>query len=151
MVNCEVCGKAVVWVNKVKIATEGGEAVYPSFAGFYICPACEKKVKETGVWLAIHNHGPDNPLYASPLEAFDLVKGMDQRMGLCVDIGRGRRAASDVLEILAARDRSASPPIAPPHGLCLMAVGYEPVRPSAFGVAVDVPWSDHLPGRGGAR
>jgi len=72
-------------------------------------------------------------------------------VGLCVDIGRGRRAASDVLEILAARDRSASPPIAPPHGLCLMAVGYEPVRPSAFGVAVDVPWSDHLPGRGGAR
>ena len=60
-----------------------------------LLPYVEKKVKETGVWLAIHNHGPDNPLYASPLEAFDLVKGRDQRMGLCLDIGHAQRLGLD--------------------------------------------------------
>jgi sugar phosphate isomerase/epimerase len=64
-----------------------------------LLPYVEKKVKETGVILAIHNHGPDNPLYASPLEAYDLVKGMDKRMGLCVDIGHTQRLGQDPLAV----------------------------------------------------
>lgn len=64
-----------------------------------LLPYVEKKVKETGVLLAIHNHGPDNPLYASPLEAFDLVKGMDKRMGLCLDIGHAQRLGLDPIAV----------------------------------------------------
>lgn len=64
-----------------------------------LLPYVEKKVKETGVLLAIHNHGPDNPLYASPLEAYDLVKAMDKRMGLCMDIGHTQRLAQDPLAV----------------------------------------------------
>jgi inosose dehydratase len=64
-----------------------------------LLPYVEKKVKETGVLLAIHNHGPDNPLYASPLEAWDLVKGMDKRMGLCVDIGHTQRLGQDPIAV----------------------------------------------------
>jgi tRNA pseudouridine38-40 synthase len=46
-------------------------------------------------------------------------------VGLHVDVGRGRRHAGDVLAILRARDRAAmTANIAPPHGLCLWAVGY---------------------------
>lgn len=45
-------------------------------------------------------------------------------VGLLVDVGRGRRRAVDVVAVLAARDRAAASPIAPPHGLCLWAVGY---------------------------
>ncbi len=64
-----------------------------------LLPYVERKVKETGVLLAIHNHGPDNPLYASPLEAFDLVKGMDKRMGLCLDIGHAQRLGLDPIAV----------------------------------------------------
>lgn len=64
-----------------------------------LLPYVEKKVKETGVLLAIHNHGPDNSLYASPLEAFDLVKRMDKRMGLCMDIGHTQRLGQDPIAV----------------------------------------------------
>lgn len=64
-----------------------------------LLPHVERKVKETGVIMAIHNHGPDNPLYASPLEAYELVKGMDKRMGVCVDIGHTTRLGEDPIAV----------------------------------------------------
>lgn len=45
-------------------------------------------------------------------------------VGQCVAAGRGDRAASDVRGVLAARSRQAAAPIAPPHGLTLVAVRY---------------------------
>lgn len=45
-------------------------------------------------------------------------------VGFCVDVGRGRAGADSVGEVLAARDRSAARPIAPPQGLILWEVGY---------------------------
>ena len=48
-------------------------------------------------------------------------------VGLMVDIGKGNRTAGDVLGIIRARNRAASAPIAPPQGLCLCEVGYDPV------------------------
>ena len=45
-------------------------------------------------------------------------------VGQCVAVGRGDRAASDVRAVLAARSRHAAAPIAPPHGLTLVAVRY---------------------------
>ncbi len=45
-------------------------------------------------------------------------------VGTLVDVGRGRRRAGDVAEILAARSRQAASSPAPPHGLCLWEVGY---------------------------
>jgi tRNA pseudouridine38-40 synthase len=45
-------------------------------------------------------------------------------VGHCVAVGRGDRSAGDVVAVLAARDRHAAAPIAPPHGLTLVAVRY---------------------------
>lgn len=45
-------------------------------------------------------------------------------VGFCVDVGRGRVPADSVDAVLAARDRSAARPIAPPQGLILWEVGY---------------------------
>ncbi|WP_419854721.1 tRNA pseudouridine(38-40) synthase TruA [Candidatus Poriferisodalis sp.] len=45
-------------------------------------------------------------------------------VGQCVAVGRGDRSAGDVPAVLAARSRDAAAPIAPPHGLTLVAVRY---------------------------
>ena len=44
--------------------------------------------------------------------------------GLLVDVGRGRRRAGDVLDIVRALQRPAEATVAPAHGLCLWEVGY---------------------------
>ncbi|WP_420437913.1 tRNA pseudouridine(38-40) synthase TruA [Candidatus Poriferisodalis sp.] len=45
-------------------------------------------------------------------------------VGQCVAVGRGDRSAGDVPAVMAARRRDAAAPIAPPHGLTLVAVRY---------------------------
>ena len=45
-------------------------------------------------------------------------------VGLLLDIGRGKRPASDGRKALAARDRAAAGPVAPAKGLTLRSVGY---------------------------
>ena len=52
-------------------------------------------------------------------------------VGWCVEVGRGRRQASETPAVIAARSRQAAGPVAPPHGLVLWEVGYgEPPEPS---------------------
>ncbi|MEI6865307.1 sugar phosphate isomerase/epimerase family protein [Flavicella sp.] len=51
----------------------------------------EKKVKQYDIKLAIHNHGPGDKLYPSAESAYVLIKNMDSRMGLCIDIGHTKR------------------------------------------------------------
>ncbi len=46
-------------------------------------------------------------------------------VGTLLQVGAGRLAPSDMRALLAARDRSAAGPVAPPHGLCLVAVEYD--------------------------
>jgi tRNA pseudouridine38-40 synthase len=46
-------------------------------------------------------------------------------VGTLLQVGEGRRPPDDVVAVLAARDRSAAGPVAPPHGLCLVAVEYD--------------------------
>jgi inosose dehydratase len=62
---------------------------------YELLPYVEKKVKEYDIRLAIHNHGPDNPLYPNPTDAINHIKDMDSRMGLCIDIGHTTRDGAD--------------------------------------------------------
>ncbi len=55
----------------------------------------EGKVKEYDIKLAIHNHGPGDELYPSAESAYVLIKDMDKRMGLCIDIGHTKRIGRD--------------------------------------------------------
>jgi inosose dehydratase len=55
----------------------------------------ERKVKETNISLAIHNHGPTDQRFPSPESAYKLIAGMDKRMGLCIDVGHTRRLGLD--------------------------------------------------------
>ena len=55
----------------------------------------EEKVKSTNIRIAIHNHGPEDKLYPSPKNVYDLIKSRDERVGLCIDIGHSTRAGQD--------------------------------------------------------
>ena len=59
-------------------------------------PRLEKFVKEYDTKIAIHNHGPEDKYFPSPLDALKAVKNMDPRMGVCVDVGHTARTGTDV-------------------------------------------------------
>jgi sugar phosphate isomerase/epimerase len=65
-------------------------------------PRIEKFVKEFDIRLAIHNHGPEDKLWHSPLDILRVVKNMDPRMGCCVDVGHTARAGTDVVQAIRA-------------------------------------------------
>lgn len=60
----------------------------------------EKLAKEFDIKIAIHNHGPEDKHFPSPQSVLDAVKGMDARMGLCMDIGHTARAGKDPVECI---------------------------------------------------
>jgi sugar phosphate isomerase/epimerase len=60
----------------------------------------EKFVKEYDMRIAIHNHGPEDKLWQSPLDILKLVKNMDPRIGCCIDVGHTARAGTDVVEAI---------------------------------------------------
>jgi sugar phosphate isomerase/epimerase len=55
----------------------------------------EQKVKQYGIRLAIHNHGPQDKLYPGPAEVYEKIRNRDLRMGLCLDVGHAIRAGQD--------------------------------------------------------
>ena len=65
-----------------------------------VLPRLEKFVKEYDIKLAIHNHGPEDKNFPSPLDVLAAVKGMDPRIGLCIDIGHTMRAGTDVVDAI---------------------------------------------------
>jgi sugar phosphate isomerase/epimerase len=60
----------------------------------------EQKVKASGIRVAIHNHGPEDKLYPSPVDVYEHVKGLDERIGLCLDIGHAARAGADPVKVV---------------------------------------------------
>jgi inosose dehydratase len=62
---------------------------------YKLLPYVEKKVKQYDIRLAIHNHGPDNPLYPNATDIWEHIKDMDPRMGICIDIGHTVRDGKD--------------------------------------------------------
>ena len=61
-------------------------------------PFIEKLVKEYNIKTAIHNHGPEDKHFPAPADVLKSIKGMDPRMGLCVDIGHTTRTGTDVVQ-----------------------------------------------------
>ncbi|MGA7106766.1 MAG: sugar phosphate isomerase/epimerase [Terracidiphilus sp.] len=63
-------------------------------------PRIEKFVKEYDIRIAIHNHGPEDKIYHSPLDVLKVVGSMDPRIGCCIDVGHCVRAGTDVVEAI---------------------------------------------------
>jgi len=63
-----------------------------------VLPRVERFAKQYDIKIAIHNHGPeDQGFFPSPYDVLNAVKGMDPRMGLCIDIGHTVRTGTDVV------------------------------------------------------
>ncbi|MFZ1931685.1 MAG: sugar phosphate isomerase/epimerase [Candidatus Sulfotelmatobacter sp.] len=63
-------------------------------------PRIEKFVKEYDIRIAIHNHGPEDKLWHSPLDVLKVVKNMDPRIGCCIDVGHTVRTGTDVVQAI---------------------------------------------------
>jgi sugar phosphate isomerase/epimerase len=63
-------------------------------------PRMEKFVKEYDIRIAIHNHGPEDKLWPSPLNVLKAVEDMDPRIGCCIDVGHTARAGTDVVQAI---------------------------------------------------
>jgi sugar phosphate isomerase/epimerase len=63
-------------------------------------PVVESFVKQYDLRLAIHNHGPEDKQWPSPLDVLKAVEPMDRRIGLCIDVGHTARTGTDVVEAI---------------------------------------------------
>jgi sugar phosphate isomerase/epimerase len=65
-----------------------------------ILPRIEKFVHDYDIRFAIHNHGPEDKLWHSPLDVLKAVRGLDPRIGCCIDVGHTVRAGTDVVQAI---------------------------------------------------
>jgi inosose dehydratase len=63
-------------------------------------PQLDKLVKEFNIRLAIHNHGPEDKVWPSPLDVWEAVQPFDERIGLCIDVGHTARCQVDPVEAI---------------------------------------------------
>lgn len=81
--------------NAFDYARTAGLRVIIGVPNHELLPLVEKRVKETDIKLAIHNHGPGDEVYPSPDSVYEKIKNLDQRIGLCIDIGHTFRIGQD--------------------------------------------------------
>lgn len=64
-------------------------------------PKLEKFVREFNIKVAVHNHGPEDKNFPTPQSVLAVVKNMDPRCGLCMDVGHTSRTGVDIVESMA--------------------------------------------------
>ncbi len=83
---------------------------YAKMAGFplIVCapthvtlPKLEPFVKEYNIKIAVHNHGPEDKSFPTPQSVLEVVKNMDPRCGVCIDVGHTSRTGVDVVKSIA--------------------------------------------------
>ncbi len=72
-----------------------------------VLPLLDEHVKQYDITVAIHNHGPGDRYFPTPQSVYDAVKGLDPRVGLCIDIGHTVRVGADLLGSVSQLRRSA--------------------------------------------
>ena len=66
-----------------------------------VLPKLDKFVREYDIKIAVHAHGPEDPNFQRPQDVMAVVKNMDPRCGLCVDIGHTVRTGVDLISTVA--------------------------------------------------
>jgi sugar phosphate isomerase/epimerase len=62
-----------------------------------VLPKLGKYVKEYDIKIAVHAHGPEDKNFQRPQDVLKVVKDMDPRCGLCIDIGHTVRTGVDLI------------------------------------------------------
>ncbi len=90
----QLIGAGVIYMNKPEevdqaftYAQHAGLKMIVAVPQYDLLPQVETWVKKTNLKVAIHNHGPGDKLYASPDDIFARIRSLDQRVGMCIDIG----------------------------------------------------------------
>jgi sugar phosphate isomerase/epimerase len=60
----------------------------------------ESLVKEYNIKIAIHNHGPEDKNFPTPQSVLEVVRPLDPRCGLCMDIGHSARTGIDLVKTI---------------------------------------------------
>lgn len=81
--------------NAFEYAKHAGVKMIVGVPNHEFLPLVNQKVKEYDIRLAIHNHGPGDDVYKSPTHAYERIKNLDKRIGLCIDIGHVVRIKED--------------------------------------------------------
>jgi sugar phosphate isomerase/epimerase len=61
-------------------------------------PKIEKMVRDYGISVAVHNHGPEDKEFPNPQAALKAIASMDPRVGVCIDAGHTTRTGVDIVE-----------------------------------------------------
>lgn len=93
------------------------------FASFQASGSAVKETVRTLFQVEVEREGREliHLLFRGDGFLYHMVRIM---VGTLIEVGLGKREPREVLAILAARDRKAAGPTAPPHGLCLERVEY---------------------------
>lgn len=86
-------------VNRAfEYAKAAGMKIIVGVPAYEQLPLVDKLVKQYDIKVAIHNHGPTDKVYPIPATAYEKIKDLDKRIGLCDDIGHTTRAGVDPSE-----------------------------------------------------
>jgi len=61
-------------------------------------PMIDKKIQQYDIAVCIHNHGPGDKHFPTPQVAYEKIKHLDKRFGICHDIGHTLRYGEDPIE-----------------------------------------------------
>ena len=64
-----------------------------------VLPLIDKKVKQYDIQICIHNHGPGDKTFPTPDVAYQAIKELDPRIGLCHDVGHTVRYGADAIAL----------------------------------------------------
>lgn len=65
-----------------------------------LLPQIDEKVKQTGIYVAIHNHGPGDKIYPTPEIIMERIGDLDKRIGMCIDVGHTARIGGNVVKAI---------------------------------------------------
>ena len=73
-----------------------GSTMFIGVPNYDLLPYVIQKVKETGIKVAIHTHGPDGAAFPDIRTVVELVKDPSLGVGCCMDLGHTFRSGYDV-------------------------------------------------------
>lgn len=64
-----------------------------------LLPLVHDMVQQYDIQVCIHNHGPGDDIYPTPDVAYERIKTLDPRIGLCHDVGHTVRVGQDPIRL----------------------------------------------------